>query len=150
MIDGALMAPPPYQFYVPNRKSSFKMTLNEAPMMPLDWDGTLTLSGAISGEGFQQAEFFWTFLANGQVVTQSQQAIASPDFRLSLDLPAALKVPGFDPNRPGHVGDITLFAVILTDKGEIKTAHQRVALRHGMLDYVIAGPAKKKKPFDIF
>lgn len=149
-IDGALQVPPSYQFYVPNRKSTFQMVLNEAPLQPVDWGSAFTLSGTINGEEFQQAELFWTFLANGQVVTQSQQAINTPDFRLTFDLSAAQRVPGFDPSRPGHTGDITLFAVILTTKGELKTAHQRVVLRQGLLDYVAAGPAKRRNRFNIF
>lgn len=147
-LGGTVHLPPSYQFYVPNRKSPFRMVLHEAPGAPVDWDRTLTLNGEITGDGFQQGTLFWTFTANGQVVAQSQQPIAVPTFSVPLDLSAATaRVAGFDPDRSGHAGDITLFAIILNAKGELQTAHFRASLRHGRMEWVETGQSKRRGLF---
>ncbi|HYE79806.1 MAG TPA: hypothetical protein VEI97_17615, partial [bacterium] len=146
-----MLKPDPYQIYVAGRDPDFTMTLQQPPGMRVDWGDALTLSGSIAGEGYQQAELFFTLVVDGELIEQGQVIAATRDFRVDFHLPrAAALLPGFDPAGP-HLADLTLFAIPLTGEGELSSCALRATIRDGKLEWSNTPPAKKKKKFwDIF
>ncbi|MEO7993034.1 MAG: hypothetical protein ABI743_01440, partial [bacterium] len=125
---------------------------SEAPGKLIDWVAPATFTGTITGEGYQQAELYWTLSVDGQTIEQQHATLSGSNafaIPVAVDQIAA-RIPGFSGSDRLHAIDLTVFATVLTVEGELSTACGRATLNGGRLAWVETEGRKKKKIWDIF